>query len=269
MSTCENDSYEQPTAAGSSVITAVRDFLVTLGIPANSRVTQHTAHCHHEDVPTDVGTEGPHDLPTTRTPSPITEAVAPGRLRSLFPPSNYGAVVPGSVYRSSYPKPKNYDFLKSLGVKTIITLVPEEIPTEYQDFMKLAGIQHFQVHLNANKGCVRVQSCDMNRALNIVLDRSNHPVLIHCNKGKHRTGCLTATLRRLQGYDIELIREEYHTYADPKARFWDEVFFEHFDLNTVMWHARKENWILPTQDADDTLLSPPPSPSFSVGPTNP
>jgi tyrosine-protein phosphatase SIW14 len=86
--------------------------------------------------------------------------------------------------------------------------------------MRNAGIQHFQVHLNANKGGVRVQSCDMNRALNIVLDRTNHPILIHCNKGKvswedsiktlfqiadtdqHRTGCLTATLRRLQGESL-------------------------------------------------------------------
>lgn len=153
--------------------------------------------------------------------------------------------------------------------------------------MKDSGIQHFQVHLNANKGAVRIQSCDMNRAMNIILDRSNHPILVHCNKGKvssfyciglavatrglltniqHRTGCLVATLRRLQGHDIELIREEYHKYADPKARFWDEVFFEHFDLNTVMWHARQENWIEPQQeDADGVMISPPPSPACSLG----
>ncbi|PVI07813.1 hypothetical protein DM02DRAFT_511545 [Periconia macrospinosa] len=265
MSTSEPQTYQQPTAAGGSLVTAVKEFLVTLGVPVTSRVTQHTAHCHHEDVPPNVGSEGPGNLPDTRTPSPITEAVAPGRLRSLFPPPNYGTVIPGAVFRSSYPQPKNYDFVKSLGVKTIITLVPEEIPTEYRDFMKESGIQHFQVHLNANKGSVRVQSCDANRALNIVLDRSNHPLLIHCNKGKHRTGCLVATLRRLQGYDIEWIREEYHTYADPKARFWDEVFFEHFDLNTVMWHARKEDWVMPAETAGETPLSPPPSPVDSLG----
>lgn len=62
--------------------------------------------------------------------------------------------------------------------------MPEEISPEYREFMRSAGIQHFQVHINANKGGVRVQSCDMSRALNVVLDRSNHPILIHCNKGK-------------------------------------------------------------------------------------
>jgi tyrosine-protein phosphatase SIW14 len=109
----------QPEPQPAARFASVSDFLVSLGVPAANKVCQHTAHCHHEDVPTEVGT--PKPLPETRTPSPITIAAAPGRLRSLFPPSNYGAVVPGSVYRSSYPQEKNYDFLKSIGVKTIMS----------------------------------------------------------------------------------------------------------------------------------------------------
>lgn len=61
---------------------------------------------------------------------------------------------------------------------------------------------------------------------------------------------------------MEALREEYHTYADPKARFWDEVFFEQFDVNAVMWLARKENWILPETEA--APISPPPSPLTSL-----
>ncbi|KAJ4292351.1 tyrosine-protein phosphatase siw14 [Kalmusia sp. IMI 367209] len=251
---------EQPTAR-SSLFNSVKNYFATLGLPSNSLLTQHAACHHHEDLLVD-GSDDAITAATTRTPSPITETISPGRLRCLFPPSNYGAVVPGSVYRSSYPEAKNFDFLQSLELKTIITLVPEEIPANYRQFMESAGIQHFQVHINANKGAVRVQNCDINRALNIILDRSNHPILIHCNKGKHRTGCVVATLRRIQGADIEAIRDEYHTYADPKARFWDEVFFEHFDVNTVMWLARKESWVLP--EADMVPISPPPSPVSSL-----
>ena len=249
---------EQPTARG-SLLTSIKTCLASLGLNHDKLLTEHAACTHHEDLESD---ENIGDAVKTRTPSPITETIAPGRLRSLFPPNNYGAVVPGAVYRSSYPHEKNFDFLESLKLKTIITLVPEDIPSEYSDFMKRAGIQHFQVHINANKGAVRVQSCDINRALNIVLDRSNHPILIHCNKGKHRTGCLVASLRRLQGTDIETVRHEYHVYSDPKARFWDEVFFEQFDLHTVMWHARKEDWVAPT--VEGAPLSPPPSPVSSL-----
>lgn len=239
------------------MFTTIKNYFVAVGLPTSSLLTQHATEHHHEDVPDEVAQEA-EALSKTRTPSPITETIAPGRLRSLFPPANYGAILAGAVYRSSYPEAKNYDFLQSLKLKTIITLVPEEISPEYRDFMKSAGIQHFQVHINANKGGVRVQSCDMNRALNIALDRSNHPLLIHCNKGKHRTGCLTATLRRIQGFDIETIHDEYHTYSDPKARFWDEVFFENFELNTVMWLARREGWVMPNMEVPPP--SPPPSP---------
>ncbi|KAF1970489.1 tyrosine-protein phosphatase SIW14 [Bimuria novae-zelandiae CBS 107.79] len=254
------NKVEQPTAQ-SSLFANIKSYFANLGLASDEHLTEHAACTHHEDLPVDPSGEN-IDTAKTRTPSPITETIAPGRLRSLYPPSNYGAVVPGAVYRSSYPQEKNFDFLESLKLKTIITLVPEEIPAGYRDWMNKAGVQHFQVHLNANKGAVRIQSCDINRALNIVLDRTNHPILIHCNKGKHRTGCLVATLRRIQGYDSDFVRHEYHVYADPKARFWDEVFFENFDTNTVMWHARKENWI--AHEVEGVLLSPPPSPVSSM-----
>ena len=36
------------------------------------------------------------------------------------------------------------------------------------------------------------------KAVTAVLDVRNHPLLIHCNKGKHRTGCLIGCLRKVQ-----------------------------------------------------------------------
>jgi tyrosine-protein phosphatase SIW14 len=124
--------------------------------------------------------------------------------------------------------------------------------------MKEAGIQHFHAHIKANKGEVRVESCEMSRALRLIMDRTNHPILVHCNKGKHRTGCTIACFRRILGVDPETVREEYHTYAGVKARFLDEVFFENFDLNLVMWIARQEGWVAPAIDVA------PPTPPASV-----
>lgn len=67
------------------------------------------------------------------------------------------------------------------------TLVPEPIAPEYQRFMDENDIQHFQVHIPANKGRIQINACEMTRALEIVLDKRNHPMLIHCNKGKVHT----------------------------------------------------------------------------------
>ena len=32
----------------------------------------------------------------------------------------------------------------------------------------------------------------------LTLDRRRHPVLVHCNKGRHRTGCLVGCIRKIQ-----------------------------------------------------------------------
>jgi tyrosine-protein phosphatase SIW14 len=62
--------------------------------------------------------------------------------------------------------------------------VSGDISPEYQRFIEEHNIQHFQVPIPPNKGMVNIVSCDMRKALDIVMDRSNHPLLIHCNKGK-------------------------------------------------------------------------------------
>ncbi|KAI3992702.1 hypothetical protein MKX01_021663 [Papaver californicum] len=61
-------------------------------------------------------------------------------------------------------------------------------------------------------------------ALKIVLDVRNHPLLIHCKRGKHRTGCLVGCLRKLQRWCLSSVSEEYRRFAAAKARFTDQRF---------------------------------------------
>jgi hypothetical protein len=37
----------------------------------------------------------------------------------LYPPENFAIVVPG-IFRSSFPRSKNFGFLKSLGLKSVL-----------------------------------------------------------------------------------------------------------------------------------------------------
>ncbi|KNG52354.1 tyrosine-protein phosphatase siw14 [Stemphylium lycopersici] len=263
----QTQRQRQDTQEG--VYERIREFVRSLGLSASDALIQHAGNNTHEDLK-DVVNPPDHECSsnsTTESHGTLTPTLSirscPERLQSLIPPSNYGAVLPGCIYRSSYPEEKNYGFIKDVGIKTILTLVPEPISPEYQGFMKEAGIQHFHAHIRANKGEVRVESCEMSRALRLIMDRSNHPILVHCNKGKHRTGCTIACFRRVLGLDPELIREEYHTYAGVKARFLDEVFFENFDINLVMWVARQEGWIAP--EVDIAPPTPPASIISSVG----
>jgi tyrosine-protein phosphatase SIW14 len=251
-------------------IEMIRNYLESLELPTSEQLLAHAGSTTHEDLlhNHECGIRCMIESRGTTTPASSVRSAAE-RFHPYIPPANYGAVLPGIIYRSSYPEKKNHEFIKDLKIKSILTLVPEPISPEYQAFMDEAGIQHFQVHIKANKGEVRVESCEMSRALRLILDRTNHPILVHCNKGKHRTGCTIACLRRITGMDFGSIIDEYHTYAGVKARLMDEVFFENFDLNNVMWMARQEGWVVPAVEVEAkvsleiALPSPPLSTKFS------
>jgi len=67
------------------------------------------------------------------------------------------------------------------------TLVPEPLSEEYISFMDQNHIRHYQIHIPANKdGKVNITPETMATALAVVLNRNNHPLLIHCNRGKVR-----------------------------------------------------------------------------------
>ncbi|KAF2117572.1 tyrosine phosphatase family-domain-containing protein [Lophiotrema nucula] len=258
MSITNGVSEPADAQARAGLLQGVKTYLRGLAWPIGEIITDHAVHSPHEDVAGDVQSQ--KDFPVTchLAVSTTVTSHGPTRLRSLLPPANFGAVIANAVYRSSYPMEENYEFMKSLGLKTILTLVPEELSFDYMNFMVQSGIQHYQTPLPANKGEIKVQEFQMKKALDIILDRSNHPILIHCNKGKHRTGCVVGCLRRLQGEELNHILDEYHTYADPKARILDECFIQQFDQRVCAYTARSNNWFPPL------IAAPPPSPESPV-----
>ncbi|KAF9887880.1 tyrosine-protein phosphatase siw14 [Aspergillus nanangensis] len=156
-----------------------------------------------------------------------SERVQPG-----FPP-NFGEVVKG-VYRSSFPAAYNLRPLKHLGLKTIITLVDEPYTPSHTSFFAEHGIKSIRIPVQANKDpAIKTSPKTINDILEILLNKANHPILIHCNKGKHRTGCVVACFRKLQGWNLDDVTQEYHKYAWPKARPLDLQYIEQFD-NTAL-----------------------------------
>lgn len=85
----------------------------------------------------------------------------------------------------------------------------------------------------------------MSLALLALLDTRNHPLLIHCNKGKHRTGCMVGVLRRALGWSLASIFDEYRLFSAPKERFMDQQFIELWQMtlpneHPIMMRARRQ-----------------------------
>ncbi|AET38826.1 putative tyrosine protein phosphatase SIW14 Ecym_3336 [Eremothecium cymbalariae DBVPG len=166
------------------------------------------------------------------------------KLNEVIPPENFSHVV-GEIYRSSFPRLENFQFLKErIKLKSILVLIPEEYPQENLDFMCGAEIQLFQVGMSGNKEpFVNIPSNLLTKALQIAINPANHPILIHCNRGKHRTGCLVGCIRKLQNWSLTMIFDEYRRFAFPKARALDQQFIEMYDDKELIQTASQNSWL--------------------------
>ncbi|QLQ77971.1 hypothetical protein HG537_0A02180 [Torulaspora globosa] len=172
------------------------------------------------------------------------DVVLEQRYLEVIPPENFSHVA-GEIYRSSFPRMENFAFLqRRLKLKSILVLIPEEYPAENEQFLKQSGIRLFQVGMSGNKEpFVNIPSDLLTRALEVVLNPENQPILIHCNRGKHRTGCLVGCIRKLQNWSLTMIFDEYRRFAFPKARALDQQFIEMYNDNEIIRIAHKNNWL--------------------------
>ncbi|KAL0586193.1 hypothetical protein ABG067_004041 [Albugo candida] len=182
----------------------------------------------------------------SNAPLPDTSLIKEdGDYEELIPPENF-AMIERGLYRSGFPKKKNFAFLKSLGLRSILTLVLEEYPFANTEFNNQNRIQLLQFGVPGNKEpFVDIPEAGMLSALKAVLDIRNHPMLIHCNKGKHRTGCLVGSLRKVQRWAYSSTFDEYIRFSSPKPRMMDQQFIELLDTDFLLGKIDKElipNW---------------------------
>ncbi|KAK7202065.1 tyrosine phosphatase [Novymonas esmeraldas] len=153
-------------------------------------------------------------------------ATASASREPLVPTINFSMVCPG-VYRSGYPTKKNYSFLCALRLRSILYLCPEDYAESNLKFCEEHGIHVLRFPTEGNKEPFSdISEPLMHRILGAICDTRNLPLLIHCNKGKHRTGTVVACLRHLQGWSLVSIFEEYKRFASDKARVGDQQYVE-------------------------------------------
>lgn len=233
MSNLSTDSYPHDTRSG------VVSSHSPLAAPMSATTTTSTmSHQVQRSLPSSLST-----LPGAGISAANAGAAAPPDFQEdLLPPDNF-AMVNSHVYRSSFPKKKHFPFLRTLGLRSVLTLILEEYPETNASFLDQNGITFFQFGIPGNKEpFVSIPTDKITAALTTILDRRNHPILIHCNKGKHRTGCLIGCLRKLQQWSLTTIFDEYRRFSWPKSRSMDQEFIELYDESAV-WRDIDVRWL--------------------------
>ena len=143
-------------------------------------------------------------------------------------PENFSMVETG-VYRSAFPRTKNIEFLKQLNLRSVVSLVPEDYPAAMLDLYNANGIKLIPIGLDGNKWPFKeINHESLQLVLDKIMDPANRPLLIHCNKGKHRTGSVVGSIRRIRGWALSAVFTEYLLFASPKTRLEDQQLIESF-----------------------------------------
>ncbi len=96
-----------------------------------------------------------------------------------------------SYYRGGQPDTAGFAELKRLGIRTVIDL-REGGGGRESTRVREAGMQYFNIPLSSYKPATAEQT---EYFLKLVNDARNRPVYVHCARGRHRTGEMTAIYR--------------------------------------------------------------------------
>jgi tyrosine-protein phosphatase SIW14 len=157
----------------------------------------------------------------------------------LVPPLNFDMINSGggsgAIYRSGHPNERNFQFMSTLNLKSIIYLSSDDVRDNLQSWIDgtHGNVKLLHFRLNVNKEpFAEMDQAIVAEALTAILDRRNLPALIHCNKGKYRVGVVTALIRRLQGWSITSIYDEYARFAGS-----DRVADEEVSIKEIKWRG--------------------------------
>lgn len=159
----------------------------------------------------------------------------PPSLR-IVPPLNF-CPVERHLYRSGQPSTINHSFLKELNLKSIIWLAIEDPQDNFLKFIDDNNIKFFyNLGFNSidNNSWDGLSENSIKQSLEVIVDTRNYPLLVCCGMGRHRTGTIIGCLKKLQGWNLSSVSEEYRRFTGSRGgRILVELLIEAFDVGTI------------------------------------
>ncbi|KAH3685127.1 hypothetical protein WICPIJ_003894 [Wickerhamomyces pijperi] len=177
------------------------------------------------------------DAHYTKENAHVINITAPPKMR-IVPPLNF-CPVEQKLYRSGQPSKINFEFLRELKLNSIVWLASEDPIDEFIEFTNNENINLHFAGINPDGGDTNpwdgLNETSILQALSIMTDQSNYPILVCCGMGRHRTGTVIGCLRRLQGWNLASVSEEYRRFTGSRGgRILVELLIEAFDKNSVV-----------------------------------
>ena len=98
----------------------------------------------------------------------------------------------------------------------------------------MAGLNFFCIPMKSNQEpFLAIPNERIAAALRILLDERLHPILVHCERGQNRTGCIIGCLRRVRGWSLGAIFNEYQQFNRGRLELLDQQVIEMFPLEII------------------------------------
>ena len=112
------------------------------------------------------------------------------------------------LYRGGQPRRQGYEYLKQLGVKTVINLRAENQEAEE---VKSLGLHYVHIPMSPWE---RVPESKIQMFFQVLRDRDSYPVFVHCTHGTDRTGFMVGLYRvAFQGWSADRAYEEARAHG--------------------------------------------------------
>ncbi|ODV87973.1 hypothetical protein CANARDRAFT_193178 [[Candida] arabinofermentans NRRL YB-2248] len=175
------------------------------------------------------------------------------RIPEAFIPPIKFSKIQSNVFRGAYPRPINYPYIKTLHLKTMIALMPDEITMENDpslySFCSKNNINLIHIEINnstkdkGKKRGIPIEQEQVLKILEIVLDKDNDPTFIFCVNGGQITSLVIACLRKLQFWSSVSIYNEFVNYSST-INHNDRIFIENFKAKLKLpRNDKRVDWI--------------------------
>jgi len=118
-----------------------------------------------------------------------------------------------TIYRGAYPSLRNFLFLRTLELSTIVSFVkggPKGITRDLEEFCRHEHVRHVIVDLGGEK---LPSTGSIAKVLSLLTDRRMLPAYIHCTDGGVSSGMCIMCLRMLENWSLESAANEFSRYV--------------------------------------------------------
>lgn len=131
----------------------------------------------------------------------------------LIPPFRF-SYVEKDLFRGAYPVKLNFEFLKTLHLKTMISMIPNQIDEDLKSFCDQEGISNHCYIVPKFASQIVITATTITEIINILCDKQNLPLYIHCINGGHTTGLVIMCLRKLQIWSQRAMFNEFNQFIN-------------------------------------------------------